>query len=499
MKTAPLSSIVMRSVRWYERLLYLYPSPYRLEYGPWMAQLFRDQCKEAYEDTGWVGLIRTWLRVLPDLGVTVFQEHVAKLKPSKSMLKPNSGASIPVRSMAFVVTAAVAISAALVYYWPREHVCLATLELNSPGEYSQGQSELRNLESLAQTEMMRIQSQRFLMQVIRDFNLAGHYESSLGLERLSPEKACNVLRKHLQVRIIPNTILLQIRVRDRDPGKAANIANQIAARYIEATESQAQMYPRHIIKVLETRIAELDEQAGQMQRQITELQAMMNEFDAEAVQRIRGSMLDLQRMESETPFSQLASMPREQMRQVLPSIFPDTILIELLSNLNRAENELATLSKEYGSGAPQIQRISKLLEVINKQIEARIDGILAGFKTKADTIREAQKNSIASLEIAQEKARKNGEMALTLESKKRELQTLQDLRKTTQSQVFQAETDLQRRRPPATILEEARYPVESILPSFPKWLAWGILAAAGLYLAVILSLAIQPHRRSEAA
>ena len=43
----PDSKAVALSVRLFERFLAAYPREYRREYGPAMAQLFRDQCREA--------------------------------------------------------------------------------------------------------------------------------------------------------------------------------------------------------------------------------------------------------------------------------------------------------------------------------------------------------------------------------------------------------------------------------------------------------------------
>ena len=47
----------------YKWLLLAYPKVHRAEYGPAMAQLFRDQCRGAWsESRGW-GMTKLWLRV----------------------------------------------------------------------------------------------------------------------------------------------------------------------------------------------------------------------------------------------------------------------------------------------------------------------------------------------------------------------------------------------------------------------------------------------------
>ena len=74
-------------MRLFQRLLAAYPKEHRREYGPAMAQLFRDQCRDAWRDgRGW-GLTGLWLRVLPDLVKTSVLEHISTLKERKTMLE----------------------------------------------------------------------------------------------------------------------------------------------------------------------------------------------------------------------------------------------------------------------------------------------------------------------------------------------------------------------------------------------------------------------------
>jgi WD40 repeat protein len=63
------------SERVYSKLLSLYPARHRREYGSLMAQLFRDQMRDAYGQNGVRGLVQVGTRTLWDLVVTVPGEH----------------------------------------------------------------------------------------------------------------------------------------------------------------------------------------------------------------------------------------------------------------------------------------------------------------------------------------------------------------------------------------------------------------------------------------
>ena len=63
------------SGRVYEILLLAYPKEFRREYGPQMAQVFRDLCREERRQGGAFGLAGLWVRTLLDLAVTAFVER----------------------------------------------------------------------------------------------------------------------------------------------------------------------------------------------------------------------------------------------------------------------------------------------------------------------------------------------------------------------------------------------------------------------------------------
>ena len=62
------------SGRVYEALLVAYPKEFRRVYGPQMAQVFKDLCREERRG-GAFGITRLWVRTLLDLGASAFVER----------------------------------------------------------------------------------------------------------------------------------------------------------------------------------------------------------------------------------------------------------------------------------------------------------------------------------------------------------------------------------------------------------------------------------------
>lgn len=65
-----------RSERVYRLLLLAYPREFRKECGAGMAQVFGDLCREEKRRSGAFGLMRVWVRTVPDLAATAFAERV---------------------------------------------------------------------------------------------------------------------------------------------------------------------------------------------------------------------------------------------------------------------------------------------------------------------------------------------------------------------------------------------------------------------------------------
>src|SRR2546426_3088595 len=85
---APAKDGRAASCRFYELLVRDYPEEFRSEYGPHMAQVFRD-CYRTEERSGssQLGLLRFWLRTLLDLLQTAPQEHLENFGKGNFLMK----------------------------------------------------------------------------------------------------------------------------------------------------------------------------------------------------------------------------------------------------------------------------------------------------------------------------------------------------------------------------------------------------------------------------
>jgi nitrite reductase/ring-hydroxylating ferredoxin subunit len=83
------------STRLYRLLLGAYPEDFRREYGPHMAQVFRDACFKAYRLGGLAGLFALWLRIGNDLMKTSLEERMQAEMVRAAMENPEKYPGIP--------------------------------------------------------------------------------------------------------------------------------------------------------------------------------------------------------------------------------------------------------------------------------------------------------------------------------------------------------------------------------------------------------------------
>jgi hypothetical protein len=86
----PSPKSIALSEKVYRKLLRLYPEKHRREFGGQMAQLFRDQCRDSWKTGHHAGLLKLWLRTLPDFGKTCVVEQISKIERTNIMKYLNS-------------------------------------------------------------------------------------------------------------------------------------------------------------------------------------------------------------------------------------------------------------------------------------------------------------------------------------------------------------------------------------------------------------------------
>ena len=97
-------SAVALSISLYDTLLMAYPTGFRHEYGPHMAQVFRDCLLKSYRQAGLPWMLNLWTQILFDYVKSVVEEHLQKgIHMSKSTFIRMSGWSLVLGAITLMV------------------------------------------------------------------------------------------------------------------------------------------------------------------------------------------------------------------------------------------------------------------------------------------------------------------------------------------------------------------------------------------------------------
>jgi capsular polysaccharide biosynthesis protein len=283
MKNSPRQLEFPVSQKIYGRLLLAYPGSHRAKYGAAMAQLFRDQCRDAWNESPTWGLLMLWVRIFPDLVGTSILERLAALNERKTMSDKLSNlfsfrttsASIFFTMFALVFMLVFFLSVVITYILPEAYASTARVKVESDAPVLEEQSPAYD-PNFIQTTLEIIQSELVLKRVIDVLDLNtkwGKKYSSGGT--LKTAESLQILKQRLQLTPIRNTKLIAITAYSDDKNEAAKIANAVAEAYRDYRFESRAMNDKAVIAVL---LAEYQNQQVRIQKVQGELDSLRQQL-----------------------------------------------------------------------------------------------------------------------------------------------------------------------------------------------------------------------------
>jgi succinoglycan biosynthesis transport protein ExoP len=249
-----------------------------------------------------------------------------------------------------------------------------------------------------QTEFETIQSKSILYQVITKLDLNKKWAVKFGEENeLRTDITYQILKGSVDVRQARNTSLIEISAYSEDNQEAAVIANTIAEIY---KDSRLNTRLQASARGIETLGKEWKEQDELVRAQQTKVDKMKNDFrisdweaqygysmstvEPETLRKLEQLRIEAQadHASMSTLYTQLTSMARPELKKAVAIAAPDVALAGLIDRQTDAEQRLASMGEAYSAEHPDIVALRKTLETVNRQINERLDGILAGLKAK---------------------------------------------------------------------------------------------------------------------
>jgi beta-lactamase regulating signal transducer with metallopeptidase domain/uncharacterized protein involved in exopolysaccharide biosynthesis len=266
-----------------------------------------------------------------------------------------------------------------------------------------------------QTEFEVLQSETVLGKVVEQLDLNREWGKKYASgEKLKTSESIVLLKGRMELRVVRNTSLIEIRVYDWKPEEAARIANAIAEAYCAFRHERLTQMQRSGVKALEDRFAEQEAKVREAQRKVEELRAKLNISDAAASAEGPAPMmtadtlrqLERSRIESKAEYvRQLTLLDRLKilgqdpgpgsLAQALSTAVPDTVLAGLQDRLTSAELQLVAARKAFDPEHTEVVKAKAIIEDLHKRIKERVEGVMLGLEARVLSL----SNSLVNLQL----------------------------------------------------------------------------------------------------
>lgn len=491
----------------FRRLLWAYPAVHREEYGEPMAQLFRDQCHDAWNRSRSWGLACLWLRVLPDVVGTSFWEHLETIKLRRIMFKRSEtgfGAAKFFTVFTAVFLLVVITTTVVTFILPESFASTARISIrhtDHPGYVPSSSSGSFPATStdydpyFVQTQIEVVQSQVVLGKTVERLNLTERWGKKFrGGERLTTPEAITFLKSSMELRPVRNTTLLEIRVYSDKPDEAAELANGVAESYRDYVESRRREAIEAGINSLRQQLDKVNVELNLAQTNLNELRRetgldvldSMDEGDAptptlsaEIVRQVQSHIVELQSSETKlkTLIANLDGLDRQKLRGAIQIVMEsDSELNTYVTDLNTAEQRLLSLKTTVASDHPNYINAQQQIDLLNDKINTRVDLLLFGYKTRLEAIRADIAVNSNRLVVATKTDHENAARTRPYWEAKRKLTERSEFRKVLQMKIAAEEADLRTpREPEVEILDRALPNVAPVRPNKPLNIAIGVV------------------------
>jgi len=357
-----------------------------------------------------------------------------------------------------------------------------------------------------QTTFEIMQSEVVLSNAISEMNLNVEWgKKYYNGETLKTTETMELLKRRMDLKPVRNTKLIAITVFSEDKNECARLANAIAAAYQEYRLSLRRQLTSGGLKVLQEQAAE---QEAKIVTATTNMEALRgalkivdNDPDAmtpsptlsqQMLQTYNQQMIEGERVYKmlETQLSQLQDLGTNQLRDVLPTVTKDSMLGDLLTKLDQAQQTYVTLTNDYASADLHITRIQSTIDELNHEIDHRVNGIMVGLETEVKSKKGALDAMTAAVEAAKINDQQEQERGQPYWDEKRNVEQLVDFQKLLTTKI---ETEKLTYELPVTSLVQITDPAQPgtdpVKPNKPLNIALGLIF--GLIMGVGLAFFIE--------
>ena len=217
----------------------------------------------------------------------------------------------------------------------------------------------------------------------------------------------------------------------------ANPPDEAARRRLENADHRTSVLNilRKELDVLTDEIAQKQQQANQLRRELgipSEIAEgkVSSKMDSEAMRRCEILLIENQTeyVKDQKLLEVLKQLAPEDLKNAIPTALPDPLFNVLLEKSMGAKTKLVELNRKFGEQNLDVQDAKAALEDLNRQINDRVKGILAGMEARVASLDANVEHLKNTIESAKKEDIRSVESYQPFFQAKRDLETLQKAR-----------------------------------------------------------------------
>ena len=356
-----------------------------------------------------------------------------------------------------------------------------------------------------QTQLEILQGPTVLGKVVAALNLNTVWGKKYGVDTFKTSETLEFLKIQISLSPVRNTSLVSITVYSAESQEAANLANAIAKAYHDYRVDRRMQRTSGAIQVLEDQYKSEDLRIQSIRANVDRMRKELGIVDTDPQSFIPTPTLNQEQlrqyhdmmMEGQTRYNrlkeelvQLRALPHGQLRDVLPTLNPDSVLSGLLDKLHVSQQEFVTKTNDLSLENPDVIRIQSMITLVDRQIDDRIIGIMIGMENKLNTEKAALDTLTKEVELATQKDQEEAVRGQPYWEEKRKLANAVEFHKLLAARIETEKIDLA--IPKSSVVETTQMAEpgkDPVRPNKPLNIALGLIF--GLIVGVGLAFFIE--------
>jgi capsular exopolysaccharide synthesis family protein len=357
-----------------------------------------------------------------------------------------------------------------------------------------------------QTEFEIMQSEIVLGKVIQALNLNVEWgKKYFHGETLKTEETVRLLKQRMNLQPERNTKLIDITVYAEDKDDAAQLANAIAKAYQNYRLDLHKQQTQGGINVLEDQYASDEETIRAVQTNVDNLRKQLDitdtdpnsliptpTFTQDQLRQLHQQLLEgtAHYTKLESQLNELKATDPDKLKDILPTVYSDAALSDLLGKFHEARQKFVTLTNDYSLANPEVIRVQSLIDELNSEINDRVTGVMIGMESQVKSEKAALDAQEAAVADAKQKDQDEAVRGQPYWQEKRHRASLIEFHNLLAAKIEQEKLDLAiPKSSMVTMVDEAKPGIAPVKPNKPLNIALGLII--GLIMGVGLAFFIE--------